>query len=90
MLTLGIMSVMIIMFLVLTNFVKVFVLKEQASSNAQQASIAATSVLYKEVDEAVEEYEDTIIGMGEDVIEGKTSQRKSKSVKISFLQRIRT
>lgn len=78
-LTLGLMSIMIIMFLFLTNFVKVFSLKEQASTNAQQASLAATSVVYEEVDEAIDEYEMTLIANGKKILEGESlSERINK------------
>jgi hypothetical protein len=78
-LTLGLMSVMIIMFLFLTNFVKVFSIKEQASTNAQQASLAATSVVYEEVDEAIDEYEMTLIANGKKIFEGESlSERIDK------------
>ncbi|MET3730252.1 hypothetical protein ABID52_003893 [Fictibacillus halophilus] len=78
-LTLGLMSVMIIMFLFLTNFVKVFSIKEQASTNAQQASLAATSIVYEEVDEAIDEYEMTLIANGKEILEGESlSERINK------------
>lgn len=54
---LGLLSVMMIMFVILLNLSKVFVVKEHASSNAEQASLSATSVVYEKVEQAIEDYD---------------------------------
>lgn len=57
----GILSVMMIMFVFILNLSKALAVKEQANTTAQQASLAATSVLYEEIWDSVEQYENDLI-----------------------------
>ncbi|PFG03893.1 Tad domain-containing protein [Bacillus sp. es.034] len=58
----GLLSIMMVLFVFVFNLSKIFAVKEEANTTAQQASLAATSVLYDQLDEAIEEYEKGIIG----------------------------
>ncbi|RST71482.1 hypothetical protein D4T97_018475 [Siminovitchia acidinfaciens] len=57
----GLLAVMMIMFVFVLNLSKVLAVKEQANTTAQQASLAATSVLYEEIWDSIEEYENDLI-----------------------------
>lgn len=57
----GILSIMMIMFVFVLNLSKALAVKEQANTTAQQASLAATSVLYEEIWDSIEQYEDDLI-----------------------------
>lgn len=59
----GLLSIMMVLFVFVFNLTKIFAVKEEANTTAQQASLAATSVLYDQLDEAIEEYEKEIIGI---------------------------
>jgi hypothetical protein len=59
----GILAVMMISFVFILNLSNVFAVKEQANTTTQQASIAATAVLYEELDGVIAEYENMIIGI---------------------------
>src|SRR4051794_38793137 len=54
-LTLGLLGVMALLFAVLLNLVKVYAVKQQASTAAQQASLAATSEIYRVVTKAIQD-----------------------------------
>ncbi|HWO96319.1 MAG TPA: Tad domain-containing protein [Bacillus sp. (in: firmicutes)] len=54
-LSICLMGVLVVMFLMLTSFVKAFYIKDKASSAAEQASLAATAYVYQKVDEAIKE-----------------------------------
>lgn len=54
---LGILSVLMIMFVFVLNLSKVLAVKEQANTTAQQASLAATSVLYEDIWDSIDQYE---------------------------------
>ena len=54
-LTLGLLGVMALLFAVLLNLVKVYAVKQQASTAAQQASLAATSEIYRAVTKAIQD-----------------------------------
>lgn len=58
----GLLSIMMVLFVFVFNLSKIFAVKEEANTTAQQASLAATSVLYDQLDEAIEEYEKGLIG----------------------------
>jgi Putative Flp pilus-assembly TadE/G-like len=58
----GILAVMMILFVFVLNLSKVFAVKEQADSTTQQASIAATAVMYEELEGVIAEYETWLIG----------------------------
>lgn len=57
-----------IMLILIVNLILVFTKKEQASNAAEQASFAATAVVYEEVNKVVESYV-KIIGIDEEGIE---------------------
>lgn len=57
----GILSVMMIMFVFVLNLSKVLAVKEQANTTAQQASLAATAVLYEQIWDSIDAYEDNLI-----------------------------
>ncbi|MCR8850840.1 pilus assembly protein TadG-related protein [Rossellomorea sp. SC111] len=60
----GLLSIMMVLFVFVFNLSKIFAVKEEANTTAQQASLAATSVLYDQLDEAIEKYESReIIGV---------------------------
>lgn len=61
--TVGSMFLVMLMFIFVMNLGKVFAVKEEAHTSAQHASLAATAVLYEEIWDAVDDYENTIIGM---------------------------
>ena len=54
-LSICLMGVLVVMFLMLTSFVKAFYIKDKASSAAEQASLAATAYVYEKVDDAINE-----------------------------------
>ncbi len=68
--------IMVIMFLVVLNFTKVFAVKQQASNAAEQASFAATAVIYELTMEGVRNYDRSIPGQAERVLAGKTVAEK--------------
>ncbi len=75
----GILSVMAILFVFVFNLAIIFSVKEESSTTAQQASLAATSVLYDQIDQAIIEYENEIIGIVDsypETIEEKIDQKK--------------
>lgn len=63
------MSVLVVMFLMLMSFVKAFYIKDKASSAAEQASLAATAYFYEKVDEAINEIDQTLPGLGSVIVE---------------------
>jgi hypothetical protein len=56
--TLGMLSIMMIMFLFVVNLTKVLAVKENSNTSSQQASLAATSVLYEELWDRFSDYEE--------------------------------
>lgn len=79
-LVMGLMGVTMIMFLVVLSFSKVFAIKEKASTASEQASYAATSVIYEVAMESVEEYDRSLPGKVDEVID-KTLQEKIEEKK---------
>ncbi|MBS4210372.1 pilus assembly protein TadG-related protein [Bacillus sp. FJAT-50079] len=57
---LGLLSVMMILFVFVVNLTQVLAVKEKANTTAQQASLAATAVLYEEIWDSIDEYERTL------------------------------
>lgn len=53
----GIMSIMLLMFLLVGSFASVFTSKEKASNIAEQASLVASSILKDEIENAINDYE---------------------------------
>ncbi|WP_070120404.1 Tad domain-containing protein [Bacillus marinisedimentorum] len=68
--------IMVIMFLIVLNFTKVFAVKQQASNAAEQASFAATAVIYELAMEGTRNYDRSIPGQAERVLTGKTVEEK--------------
>lgn len=60
------------------NLIKAYAVKETASIGAEQASIAATDVVYDYVLMAVRDYDESLIGIGEGLLEGKSVEKKIK------------
>lgn len=53
----GILSVMIILFVLILNLAGALIVKEQAISTSQQAALAATAALYEDLPEFISDYE---------------------------------
>jgi hypothetical protein len=83
-LVMGLLGVTMIMFLVVLSFSKVFAIKEKASTASEQASYAATSVIYEVVMESIEEYDSTLPGKVDEVID-KTLVEKIEEKKEELL-----
>jgi Putative Flp pilus-assembly TadE/G-like len=77
-LMIGLLSIMMVLFIFVFNLSKIFAVKEEANTTAQQASLAATSVLYSQVDEVINDYEAALIGTVDKIPEsiGKKIQKK--------------
>lgn len=56
-LVMGLLSVMLILFVLVLNFAGALVVKEQAVSTSQQAALAATATLYEELPVFITKYE---------------------------------
>jgi hypothetical protein len=81
-LMIGLLSIMMVLFIFVFNLTKIFAVKEEASTTAQQASLAATSVLYSQVDEAVKKYEKTIEGTIDKVPESIEKKIQKKEIEL--------
>ncbi|PWW17618.1 hypothetical protein DFO73_12420 [Cytobacillus oceanisediminis] len=57
----GLFSVFTLMFLLIISFANVFVEKEHASSNAEQASIVASGIVLDSLEDAISEYDSWLI-----------------------------
>jgi hypothetical protein len=77
-LMIGLLSIMMVLFIFVFNLSKIFAVKEEANTTAQQASLAATSVLYSQVDNVINDYEKTLEGTVDKIPEsiGKKIQKK--------------
>jgi hypothetical protein len=77
-LMIGLLSIMMVLFIFVFNLSKIFAVKEEANTIAQQASLAATSVLYSQVDNVINDYEKTLEGTVDKIPEsiGKKIQKK--------------
>ncbi|CAG9620270.1 Tad domain-containing protein [Sutcliffiella rhizosphaerae] len=75
-LTLGIFAVMSLLFLLVFHFAKVFVVKESASNYSDQASLAAASVLYEKLVEEIENYDRSLPGFIDELIDAENLQDK--------------
>ncbi|WP_370296568.1 pilus assembly protein TadG-related protein [Rossellomorea marisflavi] len=76
----GLMGIMMILFVFVLNFAKVFAVKEEAMTTSQQASLAATAVFYEEMNRWIEEYEDEK-GILEKLLDGKSIPEKIEEKK---------
>lgn len=81
-LMIGLLSIMMVLFIFVFNLTKIFAVKEEASTTAQQASLAATSVLYSQIDEAVKKYEKTIEGTIDKVPESIEKKIQKKEIEL--------
>ena len=77
-LTLGTVAIMAIMLIIVANFSKVFIVKEIASSTAEQASLVAAAIVVEKVKEEIEEYEDTLKGKLEDLLDESLTEKIEK------------
>lgn len=74
-LTLGMVFVMALMLVVILNFANVFVVKEVASSNAEQASLVGASLVVEKLKEEIENYEDSLLGLIEEVVDETITEK---------------
>ncbi len=77
----GMLSIMMVLFIFVFNIAKIFAVKEEAQTTTQQASLAATSVLYDQIDDAINDYETSIIGTVDsypESIEKKIQKKKEE------------
>jgi hypothetical protein len=72
---------MLILFMALFNFSTVFVVKEQASNSAQQAALAATKVVYDQIEEAIREYDRSLSRLLDPVLIGLLVDEKEASLR---------
>lgn len=57
----GLFSVFFLMFVIVISFANVFIKKEQASNNAEQASIVASGIILDSLEEAIDDYDGWLI-----------------------------
>lgn len=81
-LMIGLLSIMMVLFIFVFNLTKIFAVKEEASTTAQQASLAATSVLYSQVDEVINEYEKTLEGTIDKIPESIEMKIQKKEIEL--------
>jgi Putative Flp pilus-assembly TadE/G-like len=81
-LMIGLLSIMMVLFIFVFNLTKIFAVKEEASTTAQQASLAATSVLYSQVDEVISDYEKTLEGTVDKVPESIGMKIQKKEIEL--------
>jgi hypothetical protein len=81
-LMIGLLSIMMVLFIFVFNLTKIFAVKEEASTTAQQASLAATSVLYSQVDEVINDYEKTLEGTVDKVPESIAMKIQKKEIEL--------
>lgn len=74
-LLLGSISIFTLMLGAVLSFSNVFIKKEQASDNAEQASLVASSIVLERLEEAIYDYDDSIRGEVEDFL-GKSLEKK--------------
>lgn len=72
---------LLVIFTVLFNFSTVFVDKEVAANSAQQASLAATDVIYDEVEKAIHSYDQSIVNWIDPVFIWPLVEAQMKSIK---------
>jgi uncharacterized protein (UPF0333 family) len=78
----GLLSIMMVLFVFVFNLTQIFAVKEEANTTAQQASLAATSVLYDQLDEAIEKYEKSIIGTVDSSPETTVQKIEKKEIQL--------
>src|SRR5690606_9464724 len=77
----GILSVMIILFVLILNLAGALIVKEQAISTSQQAALAATAALYEDLPEFISDYEMKLKEMlAEDAEEGGEAEPPEEAV----------
>ncbi|QTC41016.1 Tad domain-containing protein [Bacillus sp. V3] len=81
-LMIGLLSIMMVLFIFVFNLTKIFAVKEEASTTAQQASLAATSVLYSQVNGVIEEYEKTPEGTIDKIPESIEKKIQKKEIEL--------
>ncbi|QFT87766.1 hypothetical protein FIU87_03790 [Bacillus sp. THAF10] len=75
-LTLGTFAVMGLLFVLVFHFAKVFVVKESASNYSDQASLAAASVLHEKLVEEIENYDRSLPGFIDELVDAESLQDK--------------
>ncbi|RDI37949.1 Tad domain-containing protein [Falsibacillus pallidus] len=78
----GMLGIMMVLFVFVFNLTKVFAVKEEAQTTTQQASLAATAVLYGGLDEAIKDYETTLIGTVDSLPESIEMKIDKKKVEL--------
>ncbi|MGG3915105.1 hypothetical protein [Rossellomorea vietnamensis] len=89
----GHISILMIWLLLLTGLVIVFsanimgafAVKQQTSTASQQATLTATDIIYDYTLEGVKKYDESLIGIGDGLIEGKSIEKKIKDRKEEYL-----
>ncbi|MEL3973653.1 hypothetical protein AAEO50_15290 [Rossellomorea oryzaecorticis] len=89
----GHISILMIWLLLLTGLVIVFsvnimgafAVKQQTSTASQQAALTATDIIYDYTLLGVKKYDETLIGIGEGMIEGKSIEKKIKDRKEEYM-----
>lgn len=77
-LVMGLLSVMMILFVLVLNFAGALVVKEQAMSTSQQAALAATATLYEELPIFINKYEKELKEMLEEEKEKEEDKEDEK------------
>ncbi|WP_053364885.1 hypothetical protein [Bacillus sp. FJAT-27245] len=75
---LGSISIMALMFIIVGSFANVFVYKEKAANNAEQASIVASANIYENLQRAVDDYDRSLIGVVEDFLSESINEKISQ------------
>jgi hypothetical protein len=91
----GHISILMIWLLLLTglviifsvNIIGAFAVKQQTSTASQQAALTATDIIYDYTLDGVKKYDETLIGIGEELIEGKSIEKKIQDRKEEYLWR---
>ncbi len=89
----GHISILMIWLLVLTGLVIVFsvnimgafAVKQQTSTASQQAAVTATDIIYDYTLIGVKKYDESLIGIGDGLIDGKSIEKKIKDRKEEYL-----
>lgn len=89
----GHISILMIWLLLLTGLVIVFsvnimgafAVKQQTSTASQQAALTATDIIYDYTLDGVKKYDESLIGIGEGLIDGKSIEKKIKDRKEEYL-----
>ncbi|XXM72019.1 hypothetical protein ACQ0QQ_20480 [Lysinibacillus sphaericus] len=89
----GHISILMIWLLLLTgliivfsvNIMGAFAVKQQASTASQQAALTATDIVYDYTLDGVKKYDETLVGIGKGLIEGKSIEKKIQDRKEEYV-----